>query len=164
MAKDPLRPLLVELLVGGHAHAAPEEILRGIRAEHVDARPFDALRSLWEEVEHLRLAQEDILRYTLEPSWKSHPWPEAYWPKAPCANVKRFRASVKAFLNDLERLATVARDPAVDLHAPIAHAVKRSDGSAPHSPLREILLAADHNAYHLGQIVSLRKLLGAWPK
>ena len=163
MPEDSLRLLLVELLVGGHAHAPAKDVLGGVRSEHVDARPSTALHSLWEEVEHLRLAQEDILRYTLEANWKSPAWPEGYWPTAPCGDVERFRASVNWFLADLEHLAALAGDPRIDLHVAIPHG-KRATKGPPHTALREILLAADHNAYHLGQIVSLRKLLGAWPK
>lgn len=164
MPKDPLRLHLVDLLVGGQAHASPKEVLSGVLAKHVDARPSDALHSIWEQVEHLRLAQADILHYTLDSGWKSPKWPEGFWPTAPCGDIKRFRASVSAFLSDLEKMAALASDPKIDLMAPLEHGVKPYEKSPPHSAFREILLAADHNAYHLGQIVSLRKLLGAWPK
>ena len=120
-------------------------------------RPADGLHTVWEELEHIRLAQEDILRYTLDADWRSPDWPAGYWP----ANVtevtdEMWENSVQRFSADLEALVALASDESLDLTAEIPH----GEG---HTYLRELLLAADHNAYHFGQIVQTRKLLGDWP-
>ena len=105
----------------------------------------------------MRLAQEDILRYTLDASWTSPPFPEGYWPKAAeTVTEEMWAASVAAFFADLEETIKLTQDSSVDLTAEIPH------GEGRHTYLREILLIADHNAYHLGQRVQTRKALGDW--
>jgi uncharacterized damage-inducible protein DinB len=152
-----LRENLVELLRGGHAHAAAKQALADIKPELRNVRPATGLHSVWEELEHLRRAQEDILRYTLDASWQSPKWPDGYWP-ATTENLTdaMWQASVQGFFDDLDELIRLTEDASLDLTAEIPH----GEG---HTYLREILLAADHNAYHLGQIVQTRKLLGDWP-
>jgi hypothetical protein len=103
----------------------------------------------------MRIAQEDILRYTLDARWKSPTWPSGYWPKATKPTEAGWRKSIEGFRRDLESVVALVRDPGVDLTAPIPH----GEG---HTTLREALLVADHNAHHLGQIVQARRLLGAW--
>lgn len=151
-----LREQMVELLRGGEAHVKPDAALAGVSPQFRNARASADARSVWEELEHLRLAQEDILRYTLDPAWKSPPWPEGYWP-AENQNVtdEMWKASVDGFFSDLEEMIDLAQDTNIDLTAKIPHGEWRTY-------LRQILLAADHNAYHLGQIVLTRKLLGDW--
>ncbi len=75
-----LRKIVLDLLKGGNAYAPIEKVLDGIKAKNRDARPADRIHSAWEELEHMRIAQEDILRYTLDPAWQSPSWPEGYWP------------------------------------------------------------------------------------
>jgi uncharacterized damage-inducible protein DinB len=151
-----LRENLVELLRGGHAHASAEQALKGVGPELRGLRPAEGLHSVWEELEHMRLAQEDILRYTVDASWQSPAWPEGYWPShVDAVPDDVWQRSVAGFFSDLEELINLTRDASVDLTAKIPHGEWRT-------PLREILLAADHNAYHLGQIVQARKLLGDW--
>jgi len=105
----------------------------------------------------MRLAQEDILRYTVDAAWVSPPFPEGYWPKATeSLTEEAWEASVAAFFADLDELIRLPQNPDVDLTAKIPH------GEGGHTYLREILLVADHNAYHLGQIVQTRKALGDW--
>ena len=152
-----LRANLVELLRGGHAHASAEQALKGVSSELRGVRPQSELRSIWEELEHLRIAQEDILRYTLDAAWQSPDWPAGYWPaQTETVSDEMWNASVSGFFSDLEELIKLAEDASVDLTAKIPHGEWRTY-------LREILLAADHNAYHVGQIVQTRKLLGDWP-
>jgi uncharacterized damage-inducible protein DinB len=152
-----LRQNLVELLRGGQAHLTPEQALSGLDPALRNARPSDGLHSVWEELEHMRLAQEDILRYTLDGSWVSPDFPEGYWPKTTeTLTEEAWEASVAAFFADLEEVIKLAQHLDVDLTAEIPH------GAGGHTYLREILLVADHNAYHLGQIVQTRKALGAW--
>ena len=154
---DPsLRKTLVELLRGGHAHTDPKSALQGIAKKNRATRPA-GLHSVWEELEHMRLAQEDILRYTLDASWESPKFPEGYWPKegeTPSDAV--FESSVARFLEDLDSVVALASDPTRDLTQEIPHGEGRTY-------LRQVLLVADHNAYHLGQLVAVRKILGDWP-
>ncbi len=151
-----LRANVAELLKGGHAHVDVRKALQGLEPRLRSRRPEGDPHSVWELLEHLRLSQEDILRYTLDPKWKSPEWPEGYWPP-PVESVSDtdWEKSVSGFLSDLAELIEVARDPKIELTAEIPHGEGRTY-------LRELLLAADHNAYHLGQIVQARRLLGAW--
>ncbi len=152
-----LREQLVNLLRGGQAHATAKQALDGLKPELRNVRPVGIEHSIWEEFEHMRLAQEDILRYTLDPNWVSPPFPEGYWPKATeVLTEEMWNASVAAFFADLEEVIQLVQNPNVDLTAEIPH------GENGHTYLREILLVADHNAYHHGQIVQMRKALGNW--
>ena len=152
-----LRENLIELLQGGHAHTPAAKALADVRPEVRNARPAAGLRSVWEELEHMRIAQEDILRYTLDASWQSPEFPDGYWPAgAESLTEEMWVISVSGFLADLEELMALVRNENLDLTAEIPHGEGRTY-------LREILLAADHNAYHLGQIVQIRKMLGDWP-
>lgn len=152
-----LRKQLVNLLRGGQADATATQALDRLKPELRNVRPVNGEHSIWEELEHLRLAQEDILRYTLDASWISPPFPEGYWPKATeSLTEEMWNASVAAFFADLEEVIKLAENPDIDLLAKIPH------GENGHTYLREILLVADHNAYHLGQIVQTRKALGSW--
>jgi len=151
-----LRKNLVDLLRGGHAYVTPEKALAEVKAEVRNARAADGLHSVWEELEHIRIAQEDILKYTLDPSWKSPKWPEGYWPaQADTATEEKWSDSVARFLADREKVIALIEDSSVDLTAKIPHGEGRTY-------LRQVLLIADHNAYHLGQIVQTRKALGDW--
>ncbi len=152
-----LRQHLVDLLRGGQAHATAKQALDGLDPALRTVRPATGGHSVWEEFEHMRLAQEDILRYTLDASWVSPPFPEGYWPKATeSLTEETWAASVAAFFADLEEVIRLVQDASVDLTAEIPH------GEGGHTYLREILLIADHNAYHLGQLVQTRKAIGDW--
>ncbi len=152
-----LRRNLLELLNGGIAYAPVKSALARLKPENRGARAHAAVHSIWEELEHMRIAQEDILRYTLDPTWKSPAWPAGYWPPA---NAKpaaaRWNSTVKRFLADMDELKALVRNPKFDLTAEVPHGEGRTY-------LRQVLLAADHNAYHTGQIILIRKLLGDWP-
>jgi len=151
-----LREQLVELLTGGHAHLTVGQALRGLPPRLRGLRPAPGIHSVYEELAHMRLAQEDILRYTLDPRWESPAWPEGYWPKRPAPTAAQWAACVRGFSADLRRVCALARRPGLDLLSRLPHGEGRTY-------LRQVLLVADHNAYHLGQIVQTRKLLGAWP-
>ncbi|HZS08038.1 MAG TPA: DinB family protein [Blastocatellia bacterium] len=153
-----LRRSLTDLLKGGQAHTGPDVVLAVVKAETRTRRPAEGLHSVWEELEHLRLAQEDILRYMTDPAWKSPDFPAGYWPaKTESVTEERWTQSVATFLSDLQEVIGLVNDPHLDLTARIPH------GQEGHTWLRGVLLVADHNAYHLGQIVQTRKLLGDWP-
>jgi uncharacterized damage-inducible protein DinB len=156
MNDSALRQNLVELLRGGHAHATAKQALDGLSPAMRNARPAEGLHSVWEELEHMRLAQEDILRYTLDASWESPDFPEGYWPKEGEEPTEQaWKSSVAAFFADLEEAVKLVEGSNLDLTAEVPHGEGRTY-------LRQVLLIADHNAYHLGQIVQTRKILGEW--
>jgi hypothetical protein len=156
MDEQRLRLQVVELLRGGGAHATWDEALDGLRPAHRSAEPRRGLHTIWELLEHARIAQEDILRYALDPAWRSPKWPEGYWPTVKEPTPRQWKASLAAFQRDLEGVVAMVLDPAVDLTAVIPH------GKGGHTYLREALLVADHNAYHAGQVVLARRLLADW--
>ena len=151
-----LRESLVKLVRGKQAHLSVRQAIEGLKPELRHVRPQTGVHSVWEDFEHMRIAQEDILRYTLDAAWQSPEWPGGYWPlPADGVTDEMWEASVKAFFADLEEVITLVSDTSIDLTASIPH----GEGQ---TYLREVLLVADHNAYHLGQIVQTRKLLGDW--
>jgi uncharacterized damage-inducible protein DinB len=149
-----LRKNLIELLKGGQAHITLEEVLKDLKPEICKVHPQEGVHSVYEEIEHMRIAQEDILRYTLDPTWESPEWPDGYWPsdndKITQVILKK---AVSRFFRDLNELMRLVKNPKFDLTAQIPH----GEG---HTYLREVLLVADHNAYHLGKIVQKLKQLG----
>jgi hypothetical protein len=148
-----LREHLVYVLRGGGAHIGFDEALKDFPAELINARPAGAPHTPWQVLEHMRLAQWDILEFTRDAAHVSPPWPGGYWPDpAREADAAAWRASVEAFRADLRAMEELVADPATDLYARIPH----GDGQ---TVLREALLVADHNAYHLGALVTLRKSL-----
>jgi len=151
-----LREQLVELMRGGEAHVKAASALADVNPVLRNVRPPADVHSVWEELEHMRIAQEDILRYTLDPSWKSPSWPEGYWPsRIESVTDEVWTASVDGLAAGIEDVIKLIQDSEVDLTGKIPHGDWRTY-------LRQILLVADHNAYHLGQIVQARKVLGDW--
>lgn len=150
-----LRDHLLDLLDSGNAHLKFEDAVRDFPPALRGVRPAGAPHSAWELLEHLRIAQWDILEFTRDAEHVSPEFPRGYWPAggAPPADGA-WEESVAAFRRDLRALAAIAADESVDLYARIPH----GDGQ---TVLRELLLAADHNAYHLGQLVLVRRMLGA---
>lgn len=157
MDESVFRDQLVSLLHGGEAHAKAEAALADVKPQFRNVRPTADVHSVWEELEHLRIAQEDILRFAIDASWKSPKWPEGYWPvENQEVTDEMWKSSVESFLADLEEVVKLVREPTLDLTAKLPHGQGQTY-------LRQILLVADHNAYHLGQIVQARKLMGDWP-
>lgn len=156
MNEDVLRQALVAMLHKGQAHVTVDKALKGLPAEARGRQPSPALHSVYEELEHMRIAQEDILRYALDPGWRSPQWPKGYWPE-PDAKVTeaRWTKALDGFKAGLDEVCAFARDTSRDLTAEIPHGEGRTY-------LRQVLLVADHNAYHTAQIVAIRKLLGNW--
>lgn len=151
-----LREQLVNLLNGGHAHATFDAAVKNLPVALRGKRPRGAEHSPWEVLEHLRIAQWDILEFSRDARHKSPDWPGGYWPAASAPpDEKAWDKSVRAFRRDLKAMCSLVADPSTNLQARIAH----GDGQ---TILREVLLAADHNAYHLGEMVLLRRMLGAW--
>ncbi len=151
-----LRQHLVKLLKGGDAHASFDDAVKDLPAASQGQVPKGAEHSPWQELEHLRIAQWDLFEFAIDAKHTSPKWPEGYWPTTPKPpNEKAWDKSVHDFLADQKRFIDVLHDESVDLFAKIPHA----DGK---TLLRQTLVTADHNAYHVGQLVLLRRLLGAW--
>ena len=156
MKDQVLRENLIELLSSEQAHITAKRALNVNNLELCNVRPRTGVHSVWELLEHMRIAQEDILRYTLEASWESPAWPDGYWPVVRGELTEEmWAASVSSFFADLDEVVKLVRDPDIDLLAVIPHGEGRTY-------LREVLLVADHNAYHLGQIIQTRKTIGDW--
>lgn len=151
-----LRQQLIETLRGSHAHTDFAEGIKDFPAELRGKRPKGSPHSPWELLEHMRIAQWDILDFSRDAKHKSPSFPDGYWPKtAEPPDDKAWDRSVHSFCTDLQSLCALVADEGTDLYARIPH----GDGQ---TVLREALLAADHNAYHLGQLLLLRRMLGAW--
>ena len=151
-----LREQLVNLLKEGNAHVDFNSAFKNLPAELRGKRPKGAEHSAWELLEHLRIAQWDILEFSRDPHHQSPEFPGGYWPDTPAPpNEAAWNKSIRSFRANLEALCELVADESTDLFAKIPH----GDGQ---TILREALVAADHNAYHLGQAVLLRRLLGAW--
>jgi hypothetical protein len=151
-----LREHLLYLLNGGGAHASFDKAIEGLPVALRGERPQGAEHSPWEILEHLRLAQWDILEFSRDPKHVSPEWPVGYWPKTQAPpNSTAWNKSVKGFQAGLKAMCELVENPTTKLYARIPH----GDGQ---TILREALLIADHNAYHLGQLVLVRRLLGAW--
>lgn len=148
---DALREHLIELLDGKSAHIDINSALDGFPIGEINTAVDGSPHTAWQLIEHIRIAQSDVLEFSRDADHESPPWPDGYWPKDQ-GSPDTWRKTADQVLADLESLRELARDKSIDLFAPIPH----GDGQ---TILREILLAADHNAYHLGQLMLLRRML-----
>lgn len=150
---ESLRKHLINLLTKAEAHVDVQSSLREFPPELRGRKPAGAPHTPWQLLEHMRIAQWDILQFSLEAKHKSPKWPDEYWPDTDAPpNDKAWSQSVRQFLNDLDSVCQMVKDPAIDLYAKIPH----GEGQ---TYLREVLLVADHNAYHLGQLVLVKRIL-----
>jgi hypothetical protein len=153
-----LREHVVYLLRGGGAHVDFDHAIRGLSAGLRGKRAAGIPFTPWQLLEHLRLAQWDILEFSRNARHVSPKWPEGYWPKASAPpSAAAWTRSVRLFRKDLAALRALVSRRSTDLLARIPH----GDGQ---TILREALLVADHNAYHIGQLVLVRRAMGAWEK
>lgn len=152
-----LRQHVLYLLSDGGAHAKFDDVVTGIPAKLRGQKPNGFPHSPWMLLEHMRLTQWDILEFSRNPKYVSPKWPEGYWPGADAPPDAAWNQGIKNFRQDLEEMQALVKNPKTNLFAPIPW----GDGQ---TILREALLVADHNAYHLGQLVDVRRLLGAWPE
>jgi len=151
-----LRKHLVDLLQGGNAHVKFEEVIADFPAELRGQKAANLPHSAWMLFEHMRIAQWDILEFSRNRKHKSPDWPKGYWPATDGPpTTAQWNASIKQFRTDLKEMVDLVKNPKTDLFTKIPW----GDGQ---TILREALLVADHNAYHLAQIVDVRRLLGAW--
>ena len=151
-----LREHLLSLLTARQAHCTFEDAVAQMpparRGERPEALPY----SVWELVEHLRRAQHDILVYCRDPDYAASDWPGDFWPDDASPSDEAWAESLAQVEEDRTALADLVRDESLDLHDTVP-------ASDEHTYLREVMLVADHNAYHVGQIVTVRRQLGLWP-
>ena len=156
MNDQALRQHLDYLLGDGGAHLNFDKAVAGLPPAKRGIRAPNSPHTAWRLLEHLRIAQWDILEFSRNPKHVSPDWPAGYWPQGDAPpDDKAWDKSVAGFKADLVAMRALVNDPKTDLFAKIPH----GDGQ---TILREALLVADHNAYHLGQFVSLRRAIGAW--
>jgi DinB superfamily len=153
-----LRKHLVELLNGGSAHVTVADAVAGFPAEKRGTYASGLEHTAWQLLEHIRITQWDILEFSRNPKHASPEFPEGYWPKTPVPrDDAEWTKSVQSIASDLRAMIRLVTNPRGDLYA----AFPWGDGQ---TLLREALLLADHNAYHVGQLVDLRRALGIWKK
>ena len=154
---DAIRQQLVAALAWKDAHVDFDAAVDGIPPDKRGARPHGLPYSAWQLIEHLRLAQHDILDFCINPDYEELAWPDDYWPASPePPDADAWETSIRRYREDLAAVQRLAADPSVDLAAKIPHGHGQTYG-------REVLLILDHAAYHIGELVLLRRLLGAWP-
>ena len=160
MPDDQLREQIIALLEGGHAHATFDHAVEDVTEDELGRRVKHVPHTVWRLVDHLRIAQRDLLEYSRNPDHQSPHWPNGYWPHDDVPRgddpLGSFESMCDAFRSDNAELVKLVADEGIDLLAPI----KFADGN---TLLRNCLVVADHNAYHIGQIVVLRRALGTWP-
>ena len=152
-----VRDQLLDLLNGGNAHMSFDEAVERFPLDQINLFPSNVSYTPWHIVEHMRRCQWDILEYIRDPNYVSPPWPDEYWPKPDeQADQARWEQTLNDFRADLQAFKRMVTDESTDLYAGLPHAPQ-------HNILREVLVLADHNAYHIGELAVLRQVMGAWP-
>jgi uncharacterized damage-inducible protein DinB len=153
-----LREQLAKFLEWSEAHMGFDAAVSDLPPTLQGKQPAGLPYSPWQLLEHMRITQHDILDFCVNPKYEEMSWPDDYWPaSAEPSSAKAWTESVEQFKRDRSALQRLGRDPAIDLEDPIPHGKGQTY-------LRELLLVADHTAYHLGELIVVRRLLGAWPK
>jgi hypothetical protein len=151
-----LREQVIDLLDGGGAHARFDDAVKNMPESLRGVKPQGLPHTAWMVLEHLRMAQRDILEFSTNAKYKAPKWPDDYWPKTEAPlGAAAWNKSIQQFRKDSKALQDLVENPKTDLFARIPW----GDGQ---TILREALLVADHNAYHLGQLIDVRRILGAW--
>jgi hypothetical protein len=151
-----VRQHLLDLLQGGNAHVKFEAVVKDFPERLRGKKPEGQPHTAWRLLEHMRIAQWDILEFSRSSKHASPEWPDGYWPQGDAPpSATAWEKSVKQFRADLKAMEALVADPSTDLYAGIAWGEDQTI-------LREALLVADHNAYHLGELLMLRRLMGAW--
>ena len=151
-----VREQLLALLRGGQAYMPFDQAVANFPPEHINDFPPHVPYTPWQLLEHLRIAQWDILEFIRNPDHESPPWPEGYWPpREASADSGMWTQTIAAFQADLQTLQAIVADPATDLYASLPHAPS-------YTIVREILVVADHNAYHIGEFAILRQVMETW--
>ena len=151
--KDPVREQVMKLLRGGQAHLTLDDVVKDLPARLRGAKPTGAPHTAWQLVEHMRIALWDILEFSRDAKHISPPWPDGYWPKddKPPSDAA-WTSSIESIRRDMAAMEKLVEDPKTDLYSKIPHGTGQNI-------LREALLVADHNAYHVGQLMLLRRML-----
>lgn len=151
-----VREQLLALLIGGNAHMTFEQAVADFPAEHFNTKPINVTYTPWHILEHLRIAQWDILEFIRNPDHISPQWPAGYWPHpGESIDQEGWEKTISSFLSNLGSLRNIIKDPDIDLYAPIPHALD-------YTIFREILVVSDHNAYHIGEFAILRQVMDTW--
>jgi DinB family protein len=151
-----VREQLRALLEGGNAHMTFDEAVANFPREQMNTKPQNVPYTPWQLLEHIRMAQWDILEFIRNPQYVSPPWPEGYWPaESVQTDEVAWKKTLASFRADQYSLLELVADPKVNLYTPIPH----GDGQ---TILREILVVADHNAYHIGEFATYRQVMGTW--
>lgn len=151
-----VRKQLLFLLDGGGAHMSFDEAVADFPLDHINARPVNVPYTFWHLLEHLRITQWDILEFVRNPAHVSPEWPAGYWPPVDAqADVAQWQQTLDSFRTDLHALRQMVEESSTDFYGDLPHA-------AGYNILREILLVADHNAYHIGELAILRQVMGLW--
>ena len=153
--KDPVREQVIKLLREGQAHLTFDEVVKDLPARLRGVKPTGAPHTAWQLVEHMRIALWDILEFSRDAQHISPPWPDGYWPKddRPPSD-SAWTSSIESIRRDMAAMEKLVEDPKTDLYSKIPHGTGQNI-------LREALLVADHNAYHVGQLMLLRRMLEA---
>lgn len=155
--ENALRTHLVKLLDWAEAHASFDAAVKGVAPKFRGIVPDGWEYSAWQLVEHIRIAQEDILQFCVSAHYEEKKWPDEHWPASPAPpSDAAWDASIEAYRRDRVALQQLAANTDIDLTATVPHGETQTY-------LREILLVADHTAYHVGQLIALRRQLGIWP-
>ncbi len=157
MSDSELRNQLVKMLTVQQAHMGLEDAVKNFPAKDFNTRPPNVEYTFWHLLEHLRITQWDILDYCRNPNYKTIEWPRDYWPaKDATTDAAGWQHTLDQFKADVGELVAIVKNPQTDLYAPIPH------GSDGHNILREVLVVADHNAYHIGELGILRQVVKNW--
>ena len=149
------RQQILDYLSDAHAHAPFDQAVKGLPLSAVNKKLKGMPYSFWELLEHTRLSQNDIIEFVINPKYQDKAWPEDYWPSKKPATKAMWDKSIKSFRSDLAMLIKLVKDPKTDLLAKIPHGQGQTI-------LREVILIIDHNAYHVGEMVVLRRMMGLW--
>lgn len=154
---QPLRVQLMNLLSVRQAHMSFEDAVQDFPLSHINTRPPNVEYTFWHLLEHIRICQRDILDYIREPDYRAPNFPDDLWPERDATTDEAgWRHTIAQFQADLAALIAIINDPHTDLYSQIPHAAPG------HTILREALIVADHNAYHIGEFAILRQTMGLW--
>jgi hypothetical protein len=152
-----LRNQIVQLLTGRNAHLSFDDAVANFPPSAINTRPPNVPYTPWHLVEHLRIAQWDILEFMRDPDHVSPDWPVGYWPdQSATTDEAGWQGSLEEFRSDLQAIVDMVNDESLNITDEIPHAPG-------YTYLREFLLVADHNAYHVGEFAILRQVMGTWP-
>lgn len=158
-AESNLKRHVLALFEGKGAHVEMEEVLKRIPVEQLGRRFKNVPYTLWQLFEHIRLSQKDLLEYAIDPNYRWRTWPDEYWPQEKAPKEKSaWQKALEDYRKDVRAIRSLIKNSKTDLFE------KVPSGKKPHTVLREILLMVDHNAYHLGQMVVMLRMLGAWER